>query len=95
VKAVESHGDSVKTFFDVVLPSIVELTAQFTTCKGSQIVRSIDEKLCVGDIVFLSESMQERRRGISPAALTRRSMSRSHTRTPRVLGTAEHVDFKQ
>jgi len=32
VKAVDSHGDGLKPFFDVVSLSIVELTAQFTTC---------------------------------------------------------------
>ena len=48
--------------------SIVELTAQFTACEGSQIARSIDEKLCIGDSVFLGESMQECRRGVGPAA---------------------------
>jgi hypothetical protein len=68
VKAVDSHGDGVKPLFDVVSLSIVELTAQLTTCEGSQIARSINEKLCVGNIVFLGESMQERRHGISPAA---------------------------
>ena len=58
----------MKPLFDVVSLSIVELTAQLTTCKGSQIARSIDEKLCIGDIVFLSESVQKRRRGVGPAA---------------------------
>jgi hypothetical protein len=60
VKAVDSHGDRVKLFVDVVSLSIVELTAQLTTYNGSQIARSIDEKLCVGDIVFLGEAMEER-----------------------------------
>jgi hypothetical protein len=45
--------------------------------------------------VFLGESVQERRRGVSPAALTRRFASRSHTRTRSVLGTAEYVDLEQ
>jgi hypothetical protein len=68
VKAVDSHGNGVKPFFDVVSLSIVELTAQLTTCEGSQIARSIDEKLCICDIVFLGEAMQKRRCGVSPAA---------------------------
>ncbi len=38
------------------------------TSEGSQIAASIDEKRCLGDIVFLDESAQERRRGVSPAA---------------------------
>jgi hypothetical protein len=57
VKAVDSHGGGVKPLFDVVSLSIVELTAQFTTHTGSQIARSIDEKLWIGDIVFLRESV--------------------------------------
>ncbi len=40
---------------------IVKPTAQFVTREGSQIAASIDEKLCVGDIVFLGEPMQKRR----------------------------------
>ena len=51
--------------------AVVELTAQLTPSKGSQIAASIDEKLGVGDVVFLGEAMEERRRGISPAAFTR------------------------
>ena len=58
----------MKPFFDVVSLAVVELTAQFTMREGSQIARSINERLCVGDIVFLGESMQERRRGTDPAA---------------------------
>ena len=38
------------------------------TRKGSQIAASIDEKLCVGEIVFLSEPMQKRRCGVGPVA---------------------------
>jgi hypothetical protein len=45
----------------VVSLSIVKLTAQFAARKGSQIVRSIDQKLYIGDIVFLGEVMQKRR----------------------------------
>jgi hypothetical protein len=68
MKAVDSHSDSLEPFFDVVPVVIVEVTAQIVTRKGSQIPASIDEKLCVGDIVFLSESMKERCRGVSPTA---------------------------
>jgi hypothetical protein len=52
-----------------VVPSgIVELTAQLVTSEGSQIAASIDEKLRVGDVVFLGEAVQKRRRGVCPAA---------------------------
>jgi hypothetical protein len=68
VKAVDSHGDGLEPLFNVVSLSIVELTAQFTACEGSQIARSINEKLCLGEIVFLGEAMEKRRRGVGPAA---------------------------
>jgi len=68
VKAVDSHGHSLEPFFDVVPDSIIKPTAQIVAREGSQIAASIDEKLCLGDIVFLGEPMQERRRGVSPAA---------------------------
>ena len=40
---------------------VVEMTAQFVASKGSQIAASIDEKLCLGNIVFLGETMEKRR----------------------------------
>jgi hypothetical protein len=52
----------------VVPDVVVEVTAQFVTSEGSQIATSIHEKLCIGDIVFLGEAMQKRRRGTDPAA---------------------------
>jgi len=68
VKAVDSHRHGLEPFLDVVPLAIVELTAQRTPSQGSQIAASINQKLGVGDIVFLGEAMEERRRGISPAA---------------------------
>jgi hypothetical protein len=66
VKALHSDGDGVKPLFDVVSLAVVELTAQLTTREGSQIARSINEKLYIGDIVVLGESMQKRRPGSLP-----------------------------
>jgi len=40
VEAVDSHGDGLEPLFDVVPSSIVEPTAQFVTCEGSQIATS-------------------------------------------------------
>ena len=68
VKAVDPHRDGLEPFLDVVPGGIVEVTAQVVASEGSQIPTSIDEKLRVGDIVFLGEAMQKRRRGIGPAA---------------------------
>jgi hypothetical protein len=59
MEAVDSHGDGLEPSFDVVPGTIVEVTAQFVTRRGSQIAASIDEKLCIGDIVFLSEAVEK------------------------------------
>lgn len=63
VEAVDPHHDGLNPLFDEVSLVILELTAQFSPSEGSQIPSSIDEKLRVGDIVFLSEPMEKRRRG--------------------------------
>ena len=68
MKAVDSHGDCLEPFFDVVPLSIVELAAQVVSREGSQIATSIHEEFCVSDVVFLGESVQKRHRGVSPAA---------------------------
>jgi hypothetical protein len=86
VKAVDSHGDGVKPFFDVVSLAVVETTAQFSTCEGSQIARSIDEKLCVGDVVFLGEAVQKRRPEKSEASDVRTRASLSSTPQDRPRG---------
>jgi len=39
---------------------IVKPTAQLVTSESSQVAASIHEKLCIGDIMFLGESMQDR-----------------------------------
>ena len=75
MKAVDPHGHGLEPFFDVVPVGIVELTAQFVTSEGSQVAASIDEKLRLGDIVFLGEAVEKRRRGTDPAAFTRARLS--------------------
>ena len=57
MEAVDSHGDGVKPFFDVVSVGIVELTAQLVTREGSQVANSIHEKLSLGNSVFVREPM--------------------------------------
>ena len=57
-------GENLSVIFDMVPVSIAELTAQFVACESSQVTVSIDEKLRVGDIVFLCESVEKRRRGV-------------------------------
>jgi hypothetical protein len=53
----------------VVPVGIVEVTAQLLASEGSQIAASIDEKLRLGDVVFLGEAVQKRRRGFCPAVI--------------------------
>ena len=64
MKAVDPHRDRLEPFFDVVPLTIVEPTAQLVSKQGSQVPTSVDEKLGIGDIVVLCESMQECRRGV-------------------------------
>lgn len=60
MEAVGPHFERVKPLFHVVSIDIVEETAQSQSREGSQIASTIDEKLSVGEIVFLGESMQKR-----------------------------------
>ena len=60
-------GENLSVIFDVVPVGIVELAAQFVACESSRVTASIDEKLRVGDIVFLRESVEKR--GSDPAAV--------------------------
>ena len=68
VKAVGPHSHGLEPFFHVVPVGIIELTAQFVACEGSQVAASIDGKPRVGDIVFFGESVEKRRCGVGPAA---------------------------
>lgn len=68
MKVVDSHGDGIEPFSDVVPLGMIETTAQLAASGGSQIAAVINEKLCVCDIVFLGEVMQKRCGGVRPAA---------------------------
>ena len=68
VEEVNPHSHSLEPLFDVVPVVIVKMPTQIVTREGSQIATSIDEKLCVGDILSLGESTQERRRRGDPKA---------------------------
>ncbi|SEW17977.1 hypothetical protein SAMN05216285_2960 [Natrinema salifodinae] len=59
MEAVDSHFERVKPFFDQVSITIVELTAQSESREGSQIAVAIDEKHSFGEVVFLSQSVNE------------------------------------
>jgi len=68
MEAVDPHRHRLEPLFDVVPDLVVEPTAQFVTREGSQIATSIDEKLCVGDIVVLVS----RCRNAAPGSVPRR-----------------------
>jgi co-chaperonin GroES (HSP10) len=51
----------LKPFLDVVSVRIVKVTAQSKSGEGSRIAEAIDEKLRLGDVVFLGEAVDERR----------------------------------
>jgi hypothetical protein len=69
VKTVDQHSDGVKPVFDVVSLSIVDLTVQFTTFGSSQIIRSTNKKVRIGDIVFPCEVVQKYCRESGPRRL--------------------------
>jgi len=58
----------LRPLFDVISSGIVELTAQFVTSEGSQVSTSIGEKLRLGEVVFLRETVEKHRRGVCPVA---------------------------
>jgi len=57
VEALNSYGIGLKELLNDVAVSIVELTAEISSCKGSEIAHAIDEKLRVGVAVFLFEAL--------------------------------------
>jgi hypothetical protein len=61
VKSVDSHSNCLEPLADVVPVVVVEVPAQVVSREGSQRGTSIHENLCLGDIVFLGETSQERR----------------------------------
>jgi len=65
----ESYREGLKPCFDVVSVVVVEPPAETVAREGSQVAASIDEKHCLGDVVFLCESMEECRRRIGAAAV--------------------------
>ena len=80
---------TVWIIFDVAWLCIIELIAQFPVSRGNQVPASINKKLCVGDTVFLSQSVEERRsqksyisdvRMRTPFSLTPRGQSRGGCR---------------
>ncbi len=68
MEAVDSHRHGLEPFFNVVSFTVVELTAQFVAGEDSQVACTIDKELRVSDIMFLGQSVQERRRGKDPTA---------------------------
>ena len=61
MKAVDPYSDHLEPLFDVVPVFVVKMTAQFVANNDSQIAASIDEKLCLGDIVVFGGTIEKRR----------------------------------
>ena len=55
VEALHTHSISLKELLNDVTVRVVELAAEISACKDSEIAHAIDEKLRVGDVVFLFE----------------------------------------
>jgi|AntDeeMinimDraft_4_1070355.scaffolds.fasta_scaffold07906_2 hypothetical protein len=60
MEAVYPHFECVKPFFDEVSVGIVDLAAQHNSKDWSPIAELTNEKLSLGEIVFLAESSEER-----------------------------------
>jgi hypothetical protein len=94
IEAVGALFEYLKPFLDVVSVGIVEMTAQSESGGGSRIAEAIDEKRCFGDVVVFGEAVDERRRGVSPAGLSRAELSFA-SQNACVLVTAEQFRIQQ
>ncbi len=65
MEAVDMHFECIKPLFDEVSIGIGDPTAQSDSGEGSPIAKLINEKLSLGEIVFLAEFLQKRSRRIS------------------------------
>jgi len=74
MKAVDSHFEGVKLLFDAVSVDIVDPTDQSYSGEGSSIANLIDEKLSLGEIVFLAEFLQKRSRRSSATSTKQRDI---------------------
>ena len=74
MEAVNSHFERMKPLFDEVSVGIVDPTAQPYSSKGSPIPELIDEKLSLGEIVFLAEFLQKRSRRSSATSTKQRDI---------------------
>jgi hypothetical protein len=66
VETADAHFERVKPLFDKVSVGIVNPTVASSAREGSPIAELVNEKHSVGEIVFLTESVKERSRWISP-----------------------------
>ena len=57
MKVVDADADSLESFFNVTMSSIVDPTAEFRKSYDSQLAAKINENLYIYDIVFLIEPM--------------------------------------
>jgi hypothetical protein len=74
VEAVDSDFECMKPFFGVVSVSIVDPTAQSCSGEGSPIAKVIDEKLSLGESVFLADFLQKHSRRSSAMSTEQRDI---------------------
>ena len=99
----DPHRERLKQLFDDVAVSVVEVTAQIGLWEGGEIAHAVDEKLRVGDPVFLFPIRGEatslgRFRGVQKVVRGARLSNRHrspHTATFRVLRPAEPAFRRQ
>jgi hypothetical protein len=65
VESAESHGKCLKELFDDVPVRVIEVTIQSSPSESRQVPHAIDEKLRVGDAVFLFELTEKLGRRVS------------------------------
>ena len=85
MKLFDSHRICLKKLLSDVAVGIVEFAVEISPSKGSQIAHAIDEKLRVGDVVFLLQFIQKLFSGVSTTA-SRKSCPTHDFRIP-LLGS--------
>lgn len=74
MEAIDPYFEGVKPLFNEVSVGIVDPTAQSDSREGSPIAKLIDEKLSLGEIMFLTEFLQKRSRRISAMSSKQRNV---------------------
>ncbi len=79
VKSLDSHGVRLKQFLNDVAIRVVKMSREICPSEGGEIAHPVDEKLCVGDAVFLCEFREEGLGWVS-ATMSRKSHMKNDVR---------------